>query len=224
MITGSHRRAAIIGRMWLPDPLPLARDAVEALGPWAYVLVAAVVLLETSVGLGLLSPGEAVIAVAGAAAADGTLDPVLLVVVVLGFGVAGDSLSWALGGRYGRGVLPRLGRRVGLTPARIDRIAERVADDGMWVLVAGRFVGPVRVLAPFLIGTSGVPYRRFLPYDVAGIALWAGAWLAIGWVFAGALGAASGWTAPVGLAVLLTASAVALAQRRRATPGRADPS
>jgi len=201
-----------------PDPFPLARDAVDALGVWAYLLVAAVIFLETSVGLGMLSPGEAVIAVAGAAAASGTLDPVVLVSICWAAGVAGDTTSWALGRRYGAAALPRIGSRIGLTKARVDAVARRVARGGGWVLIAGRFVGPVRVLAPFLTGASGMRYRKFLPFDIAGIALWAGTYLAIGWAFSDVLQSATGTAGQIGLGVLLACAATVVAVRRLSPP------
>lgn len=205
-----------------PDPIQPARDAMDALGPWAYVLIAAVIFLETSVGLGMLSPGEAVIAVAGAAAADGALDPVVVVAICWCGGVAGDTISWSLGRRYGAGALGRLGPRVGVPAARVGMIADRVAAGGGWILVAGRFVGPVRVLAPFLTGASGMRYRTFLPYDVTGIALWAGTYLAIGWAFSGALESATGTAGQVGVAVLLaTTAAVVLGRRLNPRPAAA---
>ncbi len=162
----------------LPDPFPYVRDATTALGRWAYVLVAAVVLLETSVGLGMLSPGEAVLAVAGAAATgDGALDLPVLLAVVWGFGVAGDTTSYLIGRRHGPRVLRGLFVRLGLTPARLDRVGALYAGRGGWVLVGGRFVATVRVLAPFVAGSSGMALGRFLRFDVVGILLWGSACL-----------------------------------------------
>ncbi len=222
-IVGAAGLVVLAGVLPLPDPYPAARDAVESLGAWTYVLVGAVVLLETSVGLGILSPGEAVIAVAGAAAAAGVLDPVLLIVVAWLCGITGDTISWALGRRYGAAALPRIGARVGLTQVRVDRVALRVARGGGWILIAGRFVGPVRVLAPFLTGASGMRYRKFLPFDAVGIALWAGTYLAIGWAFSDALESATGRTGQVGIAVLLAGGIIVLAVRRLTPPSRPGP-
>lgn len=206
----------LVGALALPlaQPYPVARDVVDALGGWTYALVGAVVLLETSVGLGVLSPGEPVIAVAGAAAAAGALDPVLLCAVAWTAGICGDSASWWLGRRFGAAALPRVGDRIGLTAARVDMVAARIATGGGWILVAGRFVGPVRVLAPFLCGASGMRYRKFLPFDAAGIALWAGTYLAIGFTFAEALESATARTGQFGLAVLLAGAAAVWLGRR----------
>lgn len=188
----------------LPDPYPYVRDATDALGRWTYVLVAAVVLLETSVGLGVLSPGEAVLAVAGAATAQGgQLDLAVLLGVVWAFGVVGDTLSYVIGRRYGARVLAGLFRRLGITPARLDRVRDMFARRGGWVLVGGRFVGPVRVLAPFVAGSSGMAFGKFLRFDVAGIVLWGSAWVLAGHAFADSIEQASSRLGLVGVAVLL---------------------
>jgi len=188
----------------LPDPYPYVRDATDALGRWAYVLVAAVVLLETSIGLGVFSPGEAVLAVAGAAAAgDGALDLPVLLVVVWAFGVAGDTTSYLVGRRHGSRVLRGLFARLGVTTARLDRVRDLYARRGGWVLVGGRFVGPVRVLAPFVAGSSGMSFGKFLRFDLVGIVIWGSAWTLAGYAFAGSIEELSGRLGLIGLAVLL---------------------
>ncbi len=188
----------------LPDPFPLVRDATAGLGRWAYVLVAAVVLLETSVGLGVLSPGEAVLAVAGAAAtADGQLELPVLLAVVWVSGVAGDTASYLLGRRHGQRVLGGLLRRFGVTQARLERVGDLYARRGGWVLVGGRFVGPVRVLAPFVAGSSRMTFAKFLRFDVVGIVLWGSAWVLVGYAFSDSIEQVSGQIGLIGLAVLL---------------------
>jgi membrane-associated phospholipid phosphatase len=38
-------------------------------------------------------------------------------------------------------------------------------------------------LMPFLAGTSGISYKRFLPYDVLGAGLWSATWCLLGYIF-----------------------------------------
>jgi undecaprenyl-diphosphatase len=202
----------------LPNPVPLVRDATDALGAWSYVLVAGVVFLETSVGLGILSPGEAVLAVSGAAAGSGDLSLVVLLAVVWTCGVAGDSVSWAIGRRFGPRLIDGIGRRLGLTRARVERVEDLYRRRGGVVLVGGRFVGPVRVLAPFVAGGTGWPYARFLPWDVAGIVLWGSIYVLAGYAFAGALEQATSRIAQAGVAALLLSLLAVRLTRSAASP------
>jgi membrane-associated protein len=191
------------------DPFPLVRDMTDALGAWTYVLVAAVVILETSVGLGLVSPGEAVLAVAGAAASVGTLELAVLLAVVCTTGVIGDTCSFLLGRRFGR------------VPQRAERVVEMYARRGGWILIAGRFVGPVRVFAPFVAGTAGMSYAKFMRFDVVGVSAWGSAYVLIGYAFAGSLQHASELLGIAGLGVFaLGALIAALGARRASGPTR----
>lgn len=193
----------------LPDPFPAIERATASLGAWLYVIVAAVVLLETSVGLGILSPGEAVLAVAGAAAANEGVHLALLLAVVGAFGVLGDSIAWHLGRRYGHAILLRVGGRAGVTAERLERVESLYARRGGWVLIAGRFVGVVRVFAPFVAGSAAMPYRRFLPFDVAGIAIWGSGYVLAGYLFAGELAQATGRVGQAGLALAVASGLAA---------------
>lgn len=196
---------------WLPDPFVLLDDITAGAGRWAYLIVAAIVLLETSVGLGLLSPGEAVLALAGAAATgDGRLDIVILLAVVWVAGMAGDGVSYLLGRHYGPGLLLRL--RV--PERRIDRVHALLVSRGGWVLVGGRFVGPVRVFAPFLAGSSAMSGRRFLAWDAVGVALWGWSYVIVGFLFAGSVRGASGTLGQTGAAVVVSAVVLVCGVRR----------
>jgi hypothetical protein len=52
----------------LPDVAAVLERVTDALGPWTYAVVAVLVFLETVALAGLISPGEATLAIAGAAA------------------------------------------------------------------------------------------------------------------------------------------------------------
>lgn len=202
---------------WLPDPFAVLRDLTAGAGQWTYLLVAVVVLLETAVGLGILAPGEALLAVAGAASAGGgPLDLALVLLVVWVAGMVGDGCSFRLGRRHG----PALLRRLRIPEARVDRVHALLAARGGAVLVGGRFVGPVRVLAPFLAGSSRMPARRFLAWDAAGVALWGWSYVLVGYAFAGSAGGASSTLGRAGAVAVCSATAlIALAlwlRRRRA--------
>ena len=77
------------------------------------------------------------------------------------------------------------------------------ARRGGWVLVGGRFVGPVRVLAPFVAGSSRMTFAKFLRFDVVGIVLWGSAWVLVGYAFSDSIEQVSGQIGLIGLAVLL---------------------
>jgi undecaprenyl-diphosphatase len=155
-------------------------------GPLVYAVLAALVFLEAAAFVGLVVPGETAMVVAGVLAARGNLS----LPVVLGLGivaaVAGDSVGYAIGRRFGPAIqASRLGRWVG--EPRWLRANEYVQDRGAWAVVTGRWVGIMRALVPSVAGMVGMPYRRFLVANVLGGVAWVSAVTALGYLVGGSL-------------------------------------
>src|SRR5262249_1661274 len=66
---------------------------------------------------------------------------------------------------------------------RLEQVEAFFHRHGGPTILVGRFIGIVRAIAPFIAGSSGMPYRRFLPYDIVGAGAWATALLMLGYVF-----------------------------------------
>jgi membrane-associated protein len=182
--------AAAIGGTWivdLPDVAGALRAVIESLGPWTYAIVAVLVAVETAAVLGLVSPGEAALAVGGAAAAHGTVALPLLIVAAWAGGVAGDAAGYALGRRHGRALLLRSAPRVGVPAERVERLERLIGRWGGPLLVAGRFVGIVRAFGPFLAGASAMPARRVAAFSAIGAGVWSSAMIVAGHAFADSL-------------------------------------
>lgn len=160
------------GAFALPSLEHAARSAGEALGPYVYVLAAVMAFLETAAFVGLLVPGETVILLAGTVAGAGRISIVWLIALVWASAVAGDVTSLVLGRRLGRRFVLRHGWRVQITRERFERVERFYRRHGGKAVLLGRFVGVVRAISPFVAGSSGMPLRRFLPFDVAGAGLW----------------------------------------------------
>jgi membrane protein DedA with SNARE-associated domain len=128
----------------LPDVAAVLERVTDALGPWTYAVVAVLVFLETVALAGLISPGEATLAIGGAAAAHGDVALLPLLAIVWSAGVLGDLTGYSLGRRYGWALPGRSGQRLGLDDARRQRLDGVLARWGGFALVGGRFVGLVR--------------------------------------------------------------------------------
>jgi membrane protein DedA with SNARE-associated domain len=167
----------------VPDLQALIEDVGRALGPWTYLFVSVLALLETGAFVGLVAPGETTVLVGGVVAGQGEIDLLLLIGIVWTCAVAGDFTSYVLGRRLGREFLVRHGPRVKITEARLHQVEEFFARHGGATILIGRFVGLVRAIAPFLAGASKLPLRTFLPYDVLGAGLWAALFSLLGYLF-----------------------------------------
>lgn len=158
---------------------------VVGLGDWAYPLIFLGATLESAAFLGLLVPGESLVLFAGFLAAIDVLDLATLAPLVTAGAVLGDNIGYELGRRLGREWLDRYGHRFGIRPAEIARVEGFFRQHGGKTVFFGRFVGFARALAPFLAGSSRMPYRTFIAYEVPGACLWGAGTLLVGY-FAGA--------------------------------------
>ncbi len=152
----------------LPDPKQTIENVAQALGPWTYLLVSAAAFLETGAFIGLVAPGETTVIVGGVIAGQGEIDLMPLIGLVWASCVLGDTASFFIGRRLGRGFLLRHGPKLRIDEQRLEHVESYFERHGGKTILIGRFIGLVRALAPFVAGTSGLPYRRFVPFSIIG--------------------------------------------------------
>jgi membrane protein DedA with SNARE-associated domain/membrane-associated phospholipid phosphatase len=166
-------------------------DVSSTLGSFTYVLVGLGAFAETGAFVGLVLPGETVVILGGAVAGQGETSIVLTIGVVWLGALMGDSVSFVLGRRLGRGFLLRHGPKVRITRERFARVEEYFSRHGGMTIVIGRFIGLVRALAPFVAGSSGMRYTYYLPFGVLGTGLWAVVFALVGYFASQSLDAAA---------------------------------
>jgi membrane protein DedA with SNARE-associated domain len=164
-----------------PNIEELLLDVGEAFGAWAYLLVGGLAFLETGAFVGLVAPGETAVIAGGVFAGQGNLDVAVLLGLVWAACVAGDSVSFWLGRKLGRGFILKHGPKVQITEERLQAVERFFARRGGITILIGRFVGLVRALAPFVAGASKMSYARFLPYDIVGSGLWSATFVLLGY-------------------------------------------
>ena len=167
----------------LPDPKKVIGDIAEALGPWTYALVGALAFLETGAFVGLVAPGETVVIAGGVIAGQGEIQIVPLIGLVWACAVLGDTTSFYIGRRLGRPFLEKHGPRVKITHERLEQVEGYFDRYGGRTILIGRFIGLVRALAPFIAGSSGLAYGRFIPYSIVGCGVWSTTFCVLGYVF-----------------------------------------
>lgn len=140
--------------------------------PWGYAIVFMATFLENSVGAGVIVPGETLVIIGGFYARIGDLWlPGVATVAVVG-AVLGDNLGYWIGRRYGRDFLERHGRRLFVTPARLEAAEGYYRRHGGKTVFLGRFVPVLRSVGFIVAGVAHMEWRRFIVYDVAGAILW----------------------------------------------------
>ncbi|UHQ20827.1 VTT domain-containing protein [Lysobacter sp. KIS68-7] len=120
----------------------------------------------------------------------------------------GDGLSYWIGHRWGpqmRGHWPF--RRYPQLLDRGERVFKRHGAKG---LLIARFVGAVRPFVPAIAGMLRMPLRRYLPISLFACVLWAGAFLAPGWIFGKSYDAVAAVADRLALVMCALLAAVAL--------------
>lgn len=137
--------------------------------------------------LGVPLPTVLVLLAAGAFAALGNFNIVLLALIAFSASVCGDNLGYLLGRRVGTRILNWLARQRRLriiTPQRLKQAQESFNKNGAWAIFLSRFLllalgGIINLLA----GAEHYRYSRFLLYDVLGELLGALIPLLLGYLF-----------------------------------------
>jgi membrane protein DedA with SNARE-associated domain/membrane-associated phospholipid phosphatase len=171
------------GVVELPDLDQLLQDVGETLGPWTYLLVGVLCFLESAAFVGLIIPGETAIVVGGFVAGQGEIDIIVLIALVWTTAVLGDVVSFMLGRRLGREFLVKHGPRVQITEERLEHVERFYDRHGGKAVFLGRWIGLVRAVSPFVAASSGMPLRRFLPYDILAAGAMGTAFCLLGYIF-----------------------------------------
>jgi membrane protein DedA with SNARE-associated domain len=182
----AHRnRARRVG--YKPGVLALIKQIIEWVGPAfsgvaGYAIIGAAVLAERSILLGLIIPGDVILALGGVYAARGKLNLVAVIIIGTVSAIAGESIGFALGRRFGTRLIRRipLVRRFG---DRLDKAEEYFKKQGGMTVAVGRYATAAGAFIPFAAGTGKMPYAKFLLWDVPAIIVWATAITIVGWAF-----------------------------------------
>ena len=157
-------------------------EVAAALLAWLVVYTYPVVGLTVLVAaVGVPLPSTIVVLAAGGLAADGEIDPVILVAVVLLSAVTGDLTSYGIGRWGGSALLGRLGPRRGFSAEKVARLERRFERWGGLLILATRCILRGLALPTNLIaGGVGYPARRFFGFVVLGQGIWATGLVSIG--------------------------------------------
>jgi membrane-associated protein len=202
-------------------------DWLAALPPTSlYLLASLFMVLETSMLVGLIVPGDAVVLLAATTVTTPGRFALLVAAATLG-SLLGESIGYLIGRRFGGRVrFSRLGQRLG--DHNWARASAFLNGRGARALLGVRFVAVAHALVPVVAGAVRLPYWRFIRWCAAGATAWSVTYVSVG-AIAGAswrqYGDRLGMASSVLLAALLAAVLLARAIRnRRRRQAAADPS
>ena len=158
---------------------PISNVAAHLVGLVAHYGYALIALFLFGEGLAIPFPTDTTVVTASALAARGHLSLLLVFVVSTLSTTAGTTAAFYIG-RSGSSFMARRAHGGAGALARAHRFFER---HGTSAVLFGRFVPVVRMLISVVAGVSQMEARRFAIYNLAGAAIWAAAFCAIGYFF-----------------------------------------
>jgi membrane-associated protein len=154
---------------------------VTTYGVWTHLILFAIVFAETGLVVTPFLPGDSLLFAAGALAAIGSLDLWLLVVLLVGAAILGDTVNYWVGAWIG----PRAfsGNVKFLRKDYLERTHAFYEKHGGKTIILARFIPIIRTFAPFVAGVGAMSYPKFITYNIVGALLWVGLFVPLGYFF-----------------------------------------
>ncbi len=164
---------------WLSDSLLWILSLVQSVDPLLRTLLAGFgILLETSVLVGLVIPGDTIVIVA-ATGVGSPLEYFGLAISVIVGALCGESIGFALGHFFGPKIrASRLGRRLG--EHNWVRAENYVNRRGGLAVFISRFLPVLHSLIPLTVGMSGMKYRTFMAWTAPACTIWSFLYVSVG--------------------------------------------
>jgi len=147
--------------------------------------VIAVTVILTLEAIGFPVPGESLLIFSALMASRHEMSLPALLISAWAGSVMGDNIGYLIGRKLGRAAVTRYGSKIGLTPARFDKIEGMFSRYGPVTVIFARFVNVLRQLNGVVAGTLGMHWLRFLAYNAIGAALWVGFWVLVPYYLGG---------------------------------------
>ncbi|MEK6614884.1 MAG: VTT domain-containing protein [Bacteroidota bacterium] len=142
-------------------------------GTAVYVILFLVIFVETGVVVFPFLPGDSLLFTAGLFARLGYMEMSFLVLLLFVAAVLGDNCNYWIGRTLGLKVTHLKFRNKNLVKqAYLDKTHSFYEKYGIKTIIMARFVPIVRTFAPFVAGIAEMNYKKFLPFDILGGAIW----------------------------------------------------
>jgi membrane-associated protein len=144
---------------------------VTTYGMWVYVLLFAIVFIETGVVVMPFLPGDSLMFVVGAMCGAGFLDFHIAIPLLLVAAIAGDQCNYSIGRYLGPKVFQWEQSRF-FNKRAFDQAHAFYERYGGITIVLARFMPFIRTFAPFVAGVALMGRGKFTMFNVLGAVLW----------------------------------------------------
>lgn len=147
--------------------------------PLAIAVICALLFIE-EVGVPLpMFPGDMLLLTAGVLIATGSASPWVVLPIAYASVVAGGLTGYAWSRRIGSAALAGLAGRLRLG-RHLDRASRRLHRTGVAGIIVGRLLPGTRVYTTLVAGSTGMPFRSYVPGLITSSSIWMAGYVGLG--------------------------------------------
>lgn len=147
----------------------LTQFAINLIGNLGYSGLAIGLILDTA---GVPIPSELLLLLSGAAAAQGMLNIIMVIIVGTLAQTAGGFIAYAIGAYGGKPLVERYGRYVLISQRELDNVNGWFAKYGSWLILFGHCLPIIRTYVSFPAGITRMSRLKFFLSTVTGSLIW----------------------------------------------------
>lgn len=145
-------------------------EIISNYGTLTYAILFGIIFVETGLVFMPFLPGDSLLFAAGAFAALGNFNIVLLLALMIVAAILGDTVNYWIGHFFGDRLVAN--PRVPINKEHIEETQKFFDKHGGKTIILARFVPIVRTFAPFVAGIGRMKYSQFVSYNIIGGFTW----------------------------------------------------
>jgi membrane-associated protein len=146
-------------------------NIIQTYGTQTYLLLFAVIFCETGLVITPILPGDSLLFAAGTFAGMGSLNVILLYVLVIAAALAGDNTNYWIGRYLGPKVFSQKSGAL-FNKKHLDRTHAFYSGYGTMAIIFGQFIPIIRTFVPFVAGIGKMNYGTFVGFNLTAVLLW----------------------------------------------------
>ncbi|MDR3289342.1 MAG: DedA family protein [Peptococcaceae bacterium] len=160
-------------------------ELIQQYGVWTYLILFLVIFCETGLVFTPFLPGDSLLFVIGALAADGFFNTKLITLLLMVAAVGGNTTNYFIGRFIGQKILNSRSRliRTIVKKEYIDRTHVFYEKHGGKAVFLSRFMPIIRTFAPFVAGVGKMPFAKFTFFNTLGGITWSLLFISAGYFF-----------------------------------------
>ena len=147
-------------------------NPIHLLSTFGYLGLVIIILIDCGLPIGIFFPGDSLLISAGILASQGHMNIIAVIIISFVAAVIGYGSGYFFGDKVGKRLFDRPNSQF-FSHERLTRAQAFFEKYGAQSIILARFIPFVRTFAPIVAGTSSMPYRKFMTYNVIGGISWA---------------------------------------------------